>query len=106
MIRFFNKKNRRSAKKPSPAFWILLVVLLFLFVSAFFTGNTSLQNMYSLHNKKLQLEQEKQQLEQQKQALELEIKKLQSDLEYIERVAREQYNLKREDEDIYEIRVE
>ncbi len=82
--------------------WILVAVFL-LIVTAFFTGNKSVFDLYALYKERNELLEEKQKLESENQRLQEEIKKLQNDLEYIEKVAREKYNLKRDDEEIYKV---
>ena len=82
--------------------WILMAVVVFL-LFAFLTGSRSVFRLYDLYQQRTELLLEKQALEAENQKLQEQIEKLQHDLEYIEKIARERYNLKREDEDIYKI---
>ena len=82
--------------------WILLIVFS-LIIFAFFTGNKTVFDLYSLYRERNELVVEQQRLETENQRLLLEIEKLQNDIKYIEKVAREKYNLKREDETIYKV---
>lgn len=100
-----SKKNKTytvSVRYKYLPLWILVAVFL-LIVTAFFTGNKSVFDLYVLYKERNELLEEKQRLESENQRLQEEIKKLQNDLEYIEKVAREKYNLKRDDEEIYKV---
>lgn len=52
---------------------------------------------------KKQLEKDIQSLEKEKQQLEKEAKRLKTDMDYIEKIAREKYNMKKKDEKVYKI---
>jgi cell division protein FtsL len=82
--------------------WIVAIFVLIFFI-AFFTGNKSVFDLYSLRRERNALVEEKNRLEEENKRLQKEIKKLQNDIEYIEKVAREKYNLKRKDETIYKV---
>ncbi len=82
--------------------WILGVLLVVL-LTVFLSGNRSLIKLYSLNKERAVLIKEKQRLETENTRLEAEIKRLQNDIGYIEKVAREKYNLKRENEDVYQV---
>ncbi|MBN2365782.1 MAG: septum formation initiator family protein [Calditrichaeota bacterium] len=80
--------------------WILLLILgviLFIFLS----GNSSLIKLYSLHQKRNRLIEQKKALIKQNQQLSEEIEKLKNNDEYIEKMAREKYNMKKEKEEVY-----
>ena len=80
--------------------WIIgVIVLVILFI--FLSGNRSLLKLYSLHLDKHNLQQQKEELLQQQKELEVEIDKLKNDPEYREKVAREKYNKKKENEEAY-----
>jgi cell division protein FtsB len=82
---------------------IVLGVIVLLLSFAFLTGSKSLFNLYSLYQERNELLQEKERLEAENKQLKEEIEKLQNDVEYIEKMAREKYNLKREDEEVYKV---
>ncbi|MCB0298763.1 MAG: septum formation initiator family protein [Calditrichaeota bacterium] len=82
--------------------WILLLAFT-LVIFAFFTGNKSIFDLYSLYRERNELVMQKQQLEAENQRLQQEIERLQKDIDHIEKVAREKYNLKRDDETIYKV---
>ncbi len=104
------RPSRRSPQKGSPwnrktARWILLLLLL-LTASIFFTGPNSVFKLYMLYQEREQLRKEKEALLKENRQLKETIKKLESDLEYIEKVAREKYNLKKKNEEIYLVKPE
>ena len=76
---------------------IIVLIILFIFLS----GNRSLFKLYSLHQEKTKLKMQKEKLLEQQKKLEEEIEKLQTDKDYMEQVAREKYNMKKEDEEVY-----
>lgn len=78
---------------------IIILILLFIF----FTGNRSLFKLYSLYNQKNTLDKQKESLIKENQEIKEEIEKLENDDKYIEKLAREKYNMKKEGEDIYHI---
>ena len=82
--------------------WILLAILIALFL-AFFTGRKSLLRLYSLYQEKKSLEKQKEELIKESERIKDEIYKLETDDKYLEKVAREKYNMKKEDEEIYQI---
>lgn len=47
------------------------------------------------------MQQQKEELIRQQQELEIEIHKLKNDLEYNEQIAREKYNMKKKNEEVY-----
>lgn len=91
-----SKKNKRLP-------WIVLSTVVLLLLFAFFTGSKSLFNLYSLYDQRNQLIKDKERLEAENKQLKEEIEKLQKDMEYIEKAAREKYNLKRDDEEVYKV---
>ncbi len=82
--------------------WIFVAVFITVMI-AFFTGPKSVFDLYALYRERNELLEQKQALEAENKQLREEIKKLQNDVEYIEKVAREKYNLKRDNEVIYKI---
>jgi len=80
--------------------WIIALIVLVI-LSVFLTGNRSLIKLYSLYLDKNTMQQHKEELIQQQQDLETEIEKLKNDPEYIEKVAREKYNMKKKNEEVH-----
>lgn len=102
----FTSRNKREktltvSYRYFPLWIFILIVILVLFV--FLTGSRSIFRLYDLHKQHNELLQQKETLESENEQLLEQIEKLQEDLDYIEKVAREKYNLKREGEDIYKI---
>lgn len=104
MISTSRKKTYRVVtRKPKQiSTWILLTLLAILIVS-FLTGGKSLFNLYGLYRERNELLRDKERLEAENQRLQQEIERLQKDIEEIEKVAREKYNLKRDDEEVYKV---
>ena len=82
-------------------FWAIVAMVVLFVMSAFLAGNTSLFKLYQLYQQRNELRERRDLLKSEKEALEEEVKLLESDPEYIEKVAREKYNLKKEDEEVY-----
>ena len=76
-----------------------IIVLIILFI--FLTGNRSLLKLHSLHQEYNKLKVQKEKLLEQQKSLEQEIEKLKTDQDYMEKVAREKYNMKKKDEEVY-----
>jgi len=100
------RRRRKKSLELSMAAWMLIAVFVILVMSAFLTGNSSLINLYKLHQQKLALVEQEKQLEANLVKLRAEVASLEKDMSYIEKVAREEYNLTRADEEIFEIRPE
>lgn len=103
------KRSRARRKSRSTALrnkklplWIIGILVVFL-LSVFLSGNRSLIKLYTLREERAALLQEKERLEKENARLQAEIERLQTDMEYIEKEAREKYNLKRENEDVYQV---
>lgn len=105
------RKPLQSSKRKSPSsganrrrasWWILTGLVLFILV-VFLTGSKSFIKLFGLYRERQELMVEKERLEAENQQLLREIDQLQNNLDYVEKVAREKYNLKREDEEVYEI---
>jgi cell division protein DivIC len=80
--------------------WIIAGLIIFILM-VFLTGNKSLIKLFFLHQQKDDLQQQKQELLEQNAQLKDEIKKLETDDKYIEKIARERYNMKKKDEEVY-----
>lgn len=94
------KKNARNSRRANLLPWVILAVVVVLFF-VFFTGSQSLTKLYDLKQKERSLSERKQRLLQENDTLEQQIRKLKSDEKYQEKVAREKFNMKKKDEDVY-----
>ena len=95
------KKMKWNDRRMVP-YWVLsAIVALILF--AFLTGNRSLFKLYALREEVIQLREQRDSLEKQNLQLREEIEKLQRDLEFIEQRARDKYNLKRKNEEVFKV---
>lgn len=92
--------RKAPGKRPGILRWVLAGLFLAIFL-IFFTGNKSLIKLYSLHQQKEKLKQQKQELLKTNKELREEIDKLKNDKKYIEKMAREKYNMKKKNEDVY-----
>jgi cell division protein FtsB len=98
--RNIGKYQQRPRKGRKIIRWIVaIVILVILFI--FLSGNRSLFKLYSLRLDKNKLQQQKQDLIERQKNLETEIDKLENDPDYIEKKAREKYNMKKEYEEVY-----
>ena len=77
---------------------VILFILFFLIGFIFFTGNKSVFELYTLYKENQNLKYRKTYLIQENKELEEEIQKLLKDSRYIEKLARERYNLKKKNE--------
>jgi cell division protein FtsB len=89
-----NSKNRKNF-----GFIILIGITILLFF-IFFTGNKSVFKLYFLDKEHASLLQHQQDLENEIEELKEEIEKLEKDKEYQVKVAREEYNMKKENEEV------
>ncbi|GAB4369032.1 MAG: hypothetical protein Kow0042_10510 [Calditrichia bacterium] len=95
--------RKKASRKRGILRWIIMAFLVALFV-IFFTGSRSLIELYSLNRERNELIQKKEYLLMQNEQLNEEIQKLQSDEDYIEKIAREKFNMKKKNEDVYLIK--
>lgn len=86
----------------------LLTFALFLAVviASFIFADRGTFNFYKAHSEKEALEEEIKKLEAKRDSLLIEQERLTNDPTYIEKVAREKYNMKKKDETVYKIEVE
>lgn len=80
------------------------VLFAFLFVWIGFLDNYSLYTRYQLNKEKSELENKIEQLRVETQELETVIEALRTDPAYLEKVAREEYGMRRPGETVYQIR--
>lgn len=99
--KYKNYRQQAGKRKGLHRWMIGIIILILLFI--FFTGNRSLFKLYSLYNQKHTLDKQKESLIKENQEIREEIEKLKNDDKYIEKLAREKYNMKKEGEDIYHI---
>lgn len=84
--------------------FLLTLLVGFLVVWFGFLDTYSVWTRYQLHREKQELKQETQQLKEQTEELEQKIEEFQEDPGVLERVAREQYGMRKPDETVYRIR--
>lgn len=98
------KKSRPSRKKKSPPSlpWRKIIVFVILLVGfiTFFTGPRSVIHLYLLYGQREKLQQQKQILLKENQQLKQELHRLKTDTQYMLRIAREKFNLKKKNEKI------
>ncbi len=98
------KGKKATSLQRSRRLSLVVLVIVFIFILSFFlSGNKSLFTLYSLYKEEQELIEEKKRLEEKNKQLQEKIKKLEDDIDYIEKVAREKYNLKKENEDVYKV---
>jgi cell division protein FtsB len=100
------KRYQQQAGKRKGFHRLLLGIIILIILFVFFTGNRSLFKLYSLYNQKQTLDKQKESLMKENQEIREEIEKLKNDDKYIEKLAREKYNMKKEGEEIYHIESE
>lgn len=95
--RYYRSESKRKRKTIT---WIISILALML-VLVFFTGSKSMIKLFSLRQERNQLLQQKEELLRQNDSLQKEIEKLKHDNQYLEKIAREKYNMKKEKEEVY-----
>ena len=90
-----------SRKKRIRQFAFLTILI--IVASIFITGSRGTFQLYKFSKQKQDLEQEIEALETEKTKLEEMKTKIETDPEYIEKVAREKYKMKKKEEKVYEI---
>jgi len=82
---------------------IALSALIIVIVIIFVTGSRGTYQLYKFNTRKAALEKEIKSLEAEKQNLEKEKNSIETDPDYIEKIAREKYKMKKKEEKVYEI---
>lgn len=82
---------------------IAFLAILLIVASVFITGSRGTFQLYKFSEQKQDLENEIEVLEAEKTELELIKSKIENDPEYIEKIAREKYKMKKKEEKVYEI---
>lgn len=101
-----NQRSRRpvsSSRKARSSRWPLILALgiLLLFYYFFMIGDTGLIQYWQLQSHRDQVVLEIQGLESEKEKLEYEIEQLRNSPDYVEKIAREKYHMKRDDEKVF-----
>ncbi len=97
-----SKNNKKVSNKN--LFKILIGITLFIVIYyLFFSGPRSIIQYIKQTSYKNSLKQEIQKLQKEKNELQKESDRLKNDLDYIEKIAREKYNMKKKDEQVYKI---
>ena len=92
-----------SLKRKKRIRHILILLALAILIVFFATGQRGTIQMISFVKQKHDLEEEIKILEAEKKQLEIEKDKIKNDPEYIEKIAREKYKMKKKDEKVYQI---
>ncbi len=104
--KFSSRRNKFSPSKNRPKLrlllWAMLGVLLYVAYS-YFGGSYGLIQLWRLQQRQAALDREVMRLQVQQDSLRREIQLLQTDTTYIEKVARERYNMGKPGEKIYTI---
>ncbi len=97
--------NKVKNKKLNPRFLkiILSIFILLLVYFLFISGPRGSWQLYKSDREKQQLQEDIQKLELRKAELDSEKNKLENDPGYIEKIAREKYNMKKKGEKVYRI---
>ena len=95
-----NKRTRRNRLRKRPWYLFLVAVILFL-AYVFLLGNHGLIRYYQLQTRKQELIQQIAQLKEEQLKLQNEIEMLQNNYRYIEKIAREKFQMGKTGEKIY-----
>jgi cell division protein FtsL len=82
---------------------ITLSVIFIIIVAVFVSGSRGTYQLYQFTKKKADLEEEIKSLEKDKARLEKVKSKIENDPDYIEKIAREKYKMKKKEEKVYEV---
>ena len=93
-----NHLNRKKRTKK-----ILILVVFTILLVFFATGQRGTIQFMSFTKQKYDLENEIRALEEENKHLQIEKDKIENDPEYIEKIAREKYKMKKKDEKVYQI---
>jgi cell division protein FtsB len=94
----------RAFRRHNGVFVILLFII--VIITVFLFADRGFLHFYRSYNERELLKEEIKGLEQKKEQLLKEKDKLQNDPEYIEKVAREKYKMKKKDEKVYQVEME
>ncbi len=93
-----------AANKKSGSIFLFLFVLAIITVFLFADRGTLL--LYKSNSNKEQLESEIKELEKKRDRLLIEKDRLENDPKYIEKIAREKYQMKKKDEKVYQVEMD
>lgn len=94
------KKNKRGRSKKR-RWYLFLIIGVIVLSSIFLFGNHGLIRYFQLERRKQELTREIAQLKEQQERLQKEIDMLQNNYRYIEKIAREKYQMGKDGEKIY-----
>lgn len=98
------KKSSGGANNIKRLYWILgSITVLTLFIIIFVLGDYGLYQVYLLHKQKKQIEQHMVELSVEQDSLKAEKARLESDMEYIEKIARERYRMSKKGEKVFRV---
>ena len=97
------KTAKKKRQRPGLIRWAILAAFIVL-AAVFLAGDRSVVDLIQLHGQKAELKKQEQKLIEEKEALKEEIGKLNSDEKYIEKVAREKFNMQKKNETVYHIK--
>ncbi len=104
LFKFKKKKKTRSFSiKKLPGKIIIAVASLLILILIFFSGSRNSYQYFKVQKDKAVLEDEIKQLQLKKSELDSELTRLNSDPDYIEKIAREKYNMKKKGEKVYKV---
>jgi cell division protein FtsL len=94
------RKNKRNRTKKRP-WYLFLIIGMIILSSIFLFGNHGLIRYFQLERRKQELVQQITALKQEQERLQKEIEMLQNNYRYIEKIAREKYQMGKDGEKIY-----
>lgn len=94
----------RTIKKHNGLFFVIMFIVLIL--TLFLFADRGFLHFYRSYNEREILEKEIEALQQKRDTLLQEKDKLKNDPEYIEKIAREKYKMKKKDEKVYQVEME
>lgn len=95
-----NKRSKQSRSKKRP-WYLFLIIGIILLSSIFLFGNHGLIRFYQLQKRKHELIEQITELKEEQARLQKEIDMLQNNYRYIEKIAREKYQMGKDGEKIY-----
>jgi len=107
LSKFFRKNKTPLFKmKKLPGKIIAAAAGVLILILIFFSGSRNAYQYLKVKKDKSLLEQEIQELQLKKTELDSELTRLNSDPDYVEKIAREKYNMKKKGEKVYKVKKE
>jgi len=104
LFKFFSTNTIHKFKmKKLPGKIIAAAAGILILILIFFSGSRNAYQYLKAKNDKTVLEQEIRELELKKSELDSELTRLNSDPDYVEKIAREKYNMKKKGEKVYKV---